>query len=178
MPSRGISSSSRRDWPVPTGTTVAPLRLERHVVGDAARVERVVEAVGDHVVRAQARDPEGLAADRAVRLVVGAREAHRHRLAGGPRGHVHAHEPLGRSAQLRAERRLRALALAQLLLGRERQPRQVGRLAHVLADAAQALAVERARRLEVLELLLERPHPCGVSSPAAARSSAASTVRP
>ena len=25
MPSRGISSSSRRDWPVPTGTTVAPL---------------------------------------------------------------------------------------------------------------------------------------------------------
>ena len=24
MPSRGISSSSRRDWPTPTGTTVAP----------------------------------------------------------------------------------------------------------------------------------------------------------
>ena len=25
MPSRGISSSSRADWPTPTGTTVAPL---------------------------------------------------------------------------------------------------------------------------------------------------------
>ena len=72
--------------------------LERHVVRDSARVERVVEAVRDYVVRSHARDPERLAADRAVRLVVGSREAHRHGLAGGPRGHVHAHEPLGRGA--------------------------------------------------------------------------------
>ncbi len=78
---------------------------------------------------------------------------------------MHAHEPLGRRAQVRAERRLRALALAQLLLGGERQPRQVRGLAHVLADAAQALAVERARRLEVLELLAERAHSCGGARP-------------
>ena len=91
---------------------------------------------------------------------------------------MHAHQSLGRGAQLGAEGRLRALALAQLLLGGERQPGEVGRLAHLLAHSAQALAVERARGLEVLELLLERPHPCGVSSPAAARPSVASTVRP
>ena len=47
-----------------------------------------------------------------------------------------------------------------------------------LAHAAEALRVERARRLEVGELLLERAHSRGGRSPAAASSSVASTVRP
>jgi hypothetical protein len=133
-------------------------RLERHVVGDPARVERVVEAVGDRVVLAHAGDPERLATDGAVRLVVGPREADCHRVAGGARRHVHAHQPLGWRAQLRPEGRLAPLSLAQLLLGRERQPRQVGRAAHPLALTPQPLGVEGARRLEVRQLLLEGPH--------------------
>ena len=78
----------------PHGHDRRAARLEGHVVGDAARVERVVEAVGDHVVRPHAGDPERLAAHGAVRLVVALREAHGHRLARGSRGHVHAHEAL------------------------------------------------------------------------------------
>ncbi len=153
-------------------------RLERHVVGDAARVERVVEAVRDRVAGAHAGDPERLAAHGAVRLVVRLREPHRHGLAGGAGGHVHAHEPLARRAQVRPERRIRALALAELVLRGEREPRQVGRGAHVLADAAEPLGVERARRRQVGELLLERGHSRGGSSPAAASSSVPLTVRP
>ena len=48
--------------------------LQRHVVGDPAGVERVVEAVRDDVVGPQARDGERLAADGAVGLVVAACE--------------------------------------------------------------------------------------------------------
>jgi hypothetical protein len=148
------------------------------VVGDPARVQGVVEAVRDHVIGAYPGDPEGLPADRAVRLVVAAREADRNGLSGGPRGHVHAHEPLARRAEVRPEGRVRALSLAQLLLGRERQLREVRRRSDAFAYAVQALAVERTRRLEVPELLLERVHPRGGRSPAPARSSAALTVRP
>ena len=46
----------------PHGHHRGAARLEGHVVGDAARVERVVEAVGDHVIWAHAGDPERLAA--------------------------------------------------------------------------------------------------------------------
>ena len=164
--------------PDPDGDDGRSARLERHVIGDAARVERVVQAVRDHVVRPQPGDPERLAAHRAVGLVIGSGEAHRDRLAGRPRRHVHADQALARRAQVRAERRISALALAQLLLGRERQPRQVVRTAHLGAHAAQALRVERARRLEVGELLAEGAHSRGGRSPAAALSSVASTVRP
>ena len=69
--------------------------LERHVVGDAAGVERVVEAVGDDVVVAHARDGEGGAADGRVGLVVCAREPDGHRIPGRPRCDVQAHERLG-----------------------------------------------------------------------------------
>ena len=155
-----------------------PARLERHVVGDAAGVERVVEAVGDHVGRLEASDPERLAADGAVRLVVGPGEADRHRVAGRAGGHVHAHEPLGCGAQLRAEGWIGALARAQLLLRGEREPRQVRGAPYVLADPAQPRRVERARRLEVGELLLEGGHPRAGSSSVAASSRAAATVRP
>ena len=55
--------------------------LERHVVGDPAGVERVVQAVGDDVAAAHAGDGEGRAADGRVGLVVGAREADGHRVA-------------------------------------------------------------------------------------------------
>ena len=153
-------------------------RLERHVVGDAARVERVVEAVGDCVVRPHPGDPERLASHGAVCLVVALREAHRHRLAGGSRGHVHPHEPLAGRAQVGAERRLAPLALAKLLLCREGQVAQIGGAPHPLAHATEALAIEAARRLEVGELVLERAHSRGGRSPAAALSRVAWTVRP
>jgi hypothetical protein len=133
-------------------------RLQRHVVGDAAGIERVVEAVGHHVGGQDARDPERLPAHRAVRLVVGLGEADGDRLARRPGRHVHAHEPLGRCAPMRPEGRLAALPLAQLLLGRERQARQVARAADLAADAAQPLGVEGARGLEVRQLALERDH--------------------
>jgi hypothetical protein len=151
--------------------------LERHVVRDPSGVERVVQAVRDHVVGAQARDPEGLAAHSAVGLVISAREADRKRLPGGPGCDMHAHEALARRAQVRSERRLRALALAELLLGGEREQRQIVPAPHLLAHAPQPLRVERARRLEVGELLLKRAHSRGGRSPAAALSSVASTVR-
>ena len=111
-------------------------RLDRHVVGDAARVERVVEAVRDGVVGAQAGDPERLAADGRVRLVVALREADRDRLAGRAGGHVQAHELLARRAQVLPERRAALLARAQLGLGRE------GQLCEH-APAADPLPVER-----------------------------------
>ena len=102
-------------------------RLDRHVVGDAAGVERVVEAVRDGVGGAQAGDRERLAAD----------------LASSPRGRrcvspIATGSPVvpevtcrrtrsSRSrAQVLAERRAAVLALAQLVLGRERE---VGELA-------------------------------------------------
>ena len=153
-------------------------RLEGHVVGDAARVERVVEAVGDDVIRPQAGDPEGLAAHGAVRLVVALREAHGHRLAGGARGHVHAHEPLARRAQVRPEGRLAPLALAQLLLRGEGQVAKVGGGAHVLAYAAQALAVEGAGRLEVGELVLSALTRAGAGRPRRRSRAWPATVRP
>ena len=162
----------------PHGHHRGAARLEGHVVGDAARVERVVEAVGDHVVRPHAGDPERLAAHGAVRLVVAPREAHGHRLARGSGRHVHADEALERRAQMGAERRVSPLALAKLVLRREGQVAHVGRGAHVLAHAAEALAVEVARRLEVRELVLQRTHSRGGRSPAAALSRVAWTVRP
>ena len=148
------------------------------MVGDAARVERVVEAVSHGVVRPHAGNPERLAAHGAVRLVVALREAHGHRLAGGSRRHVHAHEALPRRAQVGAERRVAPLALAQLVLGREGQVAQVGGAPHPLAHATQPLAVEVARRLQVGELVLKRAHSRGGRSPAAALSRVAWTVRP
>src|SRR4051794_5283726 len=122
-------------------------RLDRHVVSDPARVERVVQAVRDGVRRAQAGDHEGLAADRRVRLVILAREADRHRLARRSGGDVQPHELLWRGAQVLAERRRPALALAQLLLGGERQLGE-------LAAALDALSVEGRVRLEVAQLRL------------------------
>ncbi len=72
----------------------------------------------------------------------------------------------------------RPLALAQLLLGGERQAREVGHAAHLAAHAAQPLGIEAARRLEVRQLPLERDHSRGGSSPAAALATMASTVPP
>ena len=128
-----------------------PARLDRHVVGDAAGVERVVQAVRDRVVGAQAGDPERLAADARVRLVVGLGKPDRHGLAGRAGGHVQPHQVLARRAQVPTERRAVLLALAQLLLGGERDRGE-------LAGAADARPVERRGRLEVLELLGERAH--------------------
>ena len=64
---------------------------------------------------------------------------------------MQAHEVLARRAQVLAERRAALLALAQLLLGRERELGE-------LAAAADPLAVERRGGLEVVELLVERAH--------------------
>src|SRR3954451_5898047 len=126
-------------------------RLDRHVVGDAAGVERVVEAMGDGVGGEEAGDRERLAAELRVGLVVVLGEADRHRLAGGAGGDVQVDELLGPRAQVLAERRLPLLALAQLVLGRERE---------VLEGAAalDALAVEGRAALEVVELRGERAH--------------------
>ena len=55
---------------------------------------------------------------------------------------------------------------------------QVLGAADVLAHAAQPLGVERARRLQVGELLLEGAHSRGGRSPEAASSSVPSTVWP
>src|SRR3954454_19735836 len=126
-------------------------RLDRHVVGDAAGVERVVEAMGDGVGGEEAGDRERLAAELRVGLVVVPGEADRHRLAGGSGGDVQADELLGPRTQVLAERRLPLLARAQLLLGQEGELRQ-------LAPALNALAVEGRARLEVLELCVERGH--------------------
>src|SRR5687768_3764113 len=81
-----------------------------------------------------------------------------------------------RGAQVGAEGRVPPLAFAQLLLRREGQLGQVSRSAHAFAHAAQPVAVERAGGLEVGELVLERAHARGGSSPAAALSRVAWTV--
>jgi hypothetical protein len=47
--------------PDPHRNDRGPARLERHVVRDTARVQRVVQAVRHDVVTAQAGDPERLA---------------------------------------------------------------------------------------------------------------------
>ena len=70
---------------------------------------------------------------------------------------MEADELLGPRAQVLAERRLPLLARAQLLLG---QQRQVGEG----APAADALAVERRARLEVVELGVERGHAATLAS--------------
>jgi hypothetical protein len=116
--------------------------LERHMVGDAARVQRVVQAVRDGVAGPHAGDPERGAADRAVGLVVGPGEADGDRLAGRARGDVQAHERLARGAQALAERRVRGLVGAQVLLRQERQPGQVGGTPDLLRHAAETLAPE------------------------------------
>src|SRR4051794_20235427 len=126
-------------------------RLDRHVVGDAAGVERVVQAMGDGVGGEEAGDRERLAAEARVGLVVVLGEADRHGLAGGAGGDVEAHELLGPRAQVLAERRLPLLARAQLLLGQQRQLCEG-------APAADAVAVEGRARLEVVELGVERRH--------------------
>src|SRR5919108_2543457 len=79
---------------------------------------------------------------------------------------------------MRAEGRVAPLAVAQLVLGREGKAGQIGRRADVLTNAAKPVRVEAAGRLEVGELLLQRAHARGGSSPSAAASSAACTVRP
>ena len=139
----GLADSDRDD----RGTG----RLDRHVVGDAAGVERVVEAVGDRVRGEEAGDPERLAADRGVGLVVALGQPDRDRLAGRAGGDVEADEVLGLRAQVLAERRLALLARAQLVLGQERDLVQ-------LAAAADALRVERRAGLQVGELVVERAH--------------------
>ena len=123
--------------------------LERHVVGDAAGVERVVQAVRDDVAVAHAGDGEGGAADGRVGLVVGAREADGHRIPGCPRRDVQAHERLGRRAKVLAEGRPRGLRSAQLCLGQQRDVLERPR-------AGQPLAVEGRAALQVGELGSQR----------------------
>ena len=71
------------------------------------------------------------------------------------------------------ERRVAALALAQLVLCREGQVRRSAALRTRSRTPLKPLAVEVARRLEVGELVLERAHSRGGRSPAAALSSVA-----
>ncbi len=167
MPRRGIRSSSRLDCPTPTGTTVAPDRLERHVVGDAAGVERVVEAVGDGVGGVEAGDRERLAADRELAswscwvspIATGSPVV--------PEVTWRRTRSFGVGAQVLAERRLPVLARAQLVLGGE------GELGE-LAAALDALAVEGGARLEVVELVAERgAHAAATASRARTRPRAA-----
>jgi hypothetical protein len=123
--------------------------LDRHVIGDPARVERVVQAVGDDVVGAQAGDRERGAADGGVRLVITAREADRHRLAGRTRRDVQAHQVRARRAQVLAEGRPGRLRGAQVGLG---QQRDVGQSAR----AGDPLAVEGRAAFQIGELGLQR----------------------
>ena len=119
------------------------------MVGDAAGVERVVEAVGDDVAAANAGDGEGRAADGRVGLVVGAREADGHRVPGRARGDVQAHERLGRRAEVLAERRSRGLRCAQVGLGEQWDVLERPR-------AREALAVEGRAALQIGELCSQR----------------------
>jgi hypothetical protein len=140
--------------------------LQRHMVGDPAGVERIVQAVRDDVVAAHARDGEGRAADGRVRLVVGAGQADGHRVSRRARRHVQAHQRLGRCAQVLAERRPRGLGRAQVGLGEQRDVLERPR-------AGEALAIEGRAALQIGELSSQRRgvgHGAHASRPATRRA--------
>ena len=157
MPSRGIRSSSRRGLGRRQPARPSPRTdCDRHVVGDAAGVEGVVEAVRDGVGGC-AGPRSGMPRRRACELASwsGLREPDRHGLARRPGGHMEPRGLLARRAQvLHRTAGCPAGFLAQLLLGRERG---IGAARGVPA-AADPLAVERRGGLEVLELRCERVH--------------------
>ena len=128
------------------------------MVGDAAGVERVVQAVRDRVVRPRPGNAERLAAHGPIRLVVAPGEPDGDRVTGRAGGDVHAHQPLLRRAQVRPERRIVALPGAHLLLGHQRQLRQVGDATEAARQRADPLpipgrAVRQVRDLTPQQLI-------------------------
>ena len=101
-------------------------RLQRHVVGDPARIERVVDAVEDRVVRRDPRRTKGPGARERRPLEVAAREPDQQRRPGRPGGDVEPDDLLLRDAGERPERRVLRLRREQLRLGHERLLGELG----------------------------------------------------
>ena len=125
--------------------------LERHVVGDAAGVERVVQAVGDRrrwrarrrCAKAAPPIAEFASWSARVRPMAPGRRS--------SRGDVQAHERLARRAQVLAEGRLRGLR------GRAGRPWSAAGASSSERAPAEALAVEGRAALQVGELALAAP---------------------
>jgi hypothetical protein len=127
-----------------------PGRLERHVVGDPARVEGVVDAVQDGLVGAHARCPKspGAGLRRALEIAAGEPDQERRpRRAGGD---VQPDDPLAVDAGDGPERRVLGLGREQFGLRRERQGGKI--LERPDGRVAEPLGVERRAGADVRDL--------------------------